>query len=106
MLCSYRLKQLANLLQQHQRPTQTREMEDFEDVEEAPPSNEELIPCKICGRSFFTKVLKNIPQSVRKQQLRRGRCLTLAGRELRERRSPLSNLSNLSHTLLPPLLRL
>nr|XP_046148578.1 zinc finger C2HC domain-containing protein 1A isoform X2 [Oncorhynchus gorbuscha] len=33
-------------------------MEDFEDVEEAPPSNEELIPCKICGRSFFTKVLK------------------------------------------------
>uniref|UniRef100_A0A8C8GHV3 Zinc finger C2HC domain-containing protein 1A n=1 Tax=Oncorhynchus tshawytscha TaxID=74940 RepID=A0A8C8GHV3_ONCTS len=33
-------------------------MEDFEDVEEAPPSTEELIPCKICGRSFFTKVLK------------------------------------------------
>uniref|UniRef100_A0A8C7K131 Zinc finger C2HC domain-containing protein 1A n=1 Tax=Oncorhynchus kisutch TaxID=8019 RepID=A0A8C7K131_ONCKI len=33
-------------------------MEDFEDVEEAPPSNEELIPCQICGRSFFTKVLK------------------------------------------------
>uniref|UniRef100_A0A3P8XVP8 Zinc finger C2HC domain-containing protein 1A n=2 Tax=Esox lucius TaxID=8010 RepID=A0A3P8XVP8_ESOLU len=35
-----------------------RGMEYFEDVEEAPPSNEELIPCKICGRSFFNKVLK------------------------------------------------
>ncbi|KAJ8010842.1 hypothetical protein DPEC_G00079330 [Dallia pectoralis] len=33
-------------------------MECYEDLEEALPSNEDLIPCKICGRSFFGKVLK------------------------------------------------
>ncbi|KAL1006625.1 hypothetical protein UPYG_G00074630 [Umbra pygmaea] len=33
-------------------------MEYFDDQEVAPPSNEELLSCKICGRSFFAKVLK------------------------------------------------
>ncbi|CAB1349951.1 unnamed protein product [Coregonus sp. 'balchen'] len=28
------------------------------DVLEAPPSNGDLIPCKFCGRTFYTKVLK------------------------------------------------
>ncbi|XP_064189237.1 zinc finger C2HC domain-containing protein 1A isoform X1 [Anguilla rostrata] len=32
-------------------------MEDFEDLE-GPPPNEDLIACKICGRSFYSGVLK------------------------------------------------
>ncbi|XP_066534736.1 zinc finger C2HC domain-containing protein 1A isoform X1 [Hoplias malabaricus] len=30
-------------------------MEEFDD---SPPTSEDLLPCKICGRSFFSKVLK------------------------------------------------
>ncbi|NP_955974.1 zinc finger C2HC domain-containing protein 1A [Danio rerio] len=30
----------------------------MEEIEESPPTSEELVPCKICGRSFFPKVLK------------------------------------------------
>ncbi|XP_043081859.1 zinc finger C2HC domain-containing protein 1A isoform X2 [Puntigrus tetrazona] len=30
----------------------------MEEIEDSPPASEDLIPCKICGRSFFTKVLK------------------------------------------------
>ncbi|KAJ8413463.1 hypothetical protein AAFF_G00094590 [Aldrovandia affinis] len=36
---------------------QDRKMEDFEDIESPPPS-EDQIACKICGRSFFPSVLK------------------------------------------------
>ncbi|XP_031439681.1 zinc finger C2HC domain-containing protein 1A isoform X2 [Clupea harengus] len=37
--------------------TARREMEDFDDPEYT-PSNDVLTPCKICGRTFFSKILK------------------------------------------------
>ncbi|XP_058621187.1 zinc finger C2HC domain-containing protein 1A isoform X2 [Onychostoma macrolepis] len=30
----------------------------MEEIEESPPVSEDLLPCKICGRRFFSKVLK------------------------------------------------
>ncbi|XP_073686569.1 zinc finger C2HC domain-containing protein 1A isoform X2 [Garra rufa] len=38
----------------------------MEEIDESPPVSEDLLPCKICGRSFFSRVLKKHAQICQK----------------------------------------